>query len=415
MTYDELLKEQKMKFFKLNKMLDGFHHGFSGPDPYWDIPYPIRGKRNKWGRCYACRYKSYTGFGFANRLRASVDTSDGKFEFDFKDIWFDRRTAFAAADDVIAWLGEVIKDPVKANSRLVREFPIDERMGIVPRFVAERYIPDFYSIGKELGKSKSAQFVKIFDSGYFWRKENAQVEGMTANKFFEYCRIAYLASEEKDDHLDHTLTGREMYDRYSDGRYGALLDINPDSTEEFMQWLDGKIPCNRHGGDHPWEIKRGGNTTHIDLYIHRAREYGWYASEEGRKKDDTSTKVIVGLCGHHIGRIVETVKMFLAIRKAGLPIWIDDAESVRNRILALDNVGIIPDSSSLHRGWQEYPSDFRIADVMHFSEFGRMRRFALPFVAWKPLPILLPVSSVMGTKKAVRTAVCTEDERNKAK
>ena len=125
--------------------------------------------------------------------------------------------------------------------------------------------------------------------------------------------------------------------------------------------------------------------------------------------------MIVGLCGHHIGRIVETVKMFLAIRKAGLPIWIDDAESVRNRILALDNVGIIPDSSSLHRGWQEYPSDFRIADVMHFSEFGRMRRFALPFVAWKPLPILLPVSSVMGTKKAVRTAVCTEDERNKAK
>ena len=402
MTYDELLKEQKMKFFKLNKMLDGLNHGFSGPDPYWDIPYPIRGKRNKWGRCYACRYKSHTGFGFANRLRASVDTSDGRFEFDFKDVWFDRRTAFEAADDVIAWLAEIAKDPVKANNRLAKDFPIDERMGVVPRFVAERYITDFYSIGRELGKSKSSQFVRIFDSGYFWRKENAQVEGMTANKFFEYCRIAYLASEEKDDHLDRTLSGREMYDRYSDGRYGALLDIDPDSTEEFMQWLDGKIPCDRHGGDHPWEIKRGGNTTHIDLYVHRAREYGWYASEENRKKDESSTKVIVGLRGHHIGRIVETVKMFLAIRNAGLPIWIDDAESVRNRILALDNVGIIPDSNSLHRGWQEYPSDFQIADVMHFSRFGRMRRFALPFVAWKPLPILLPVSSVAGVKKTVR-------------
>lgn len=403
MTYDELLKEQKMKFFKLNKMLDGLNHGFSGPDPYWDIPYPIRGKRNKWGRCYACRYKSHTGFGFANRLRASVDTSDGKFEFDFKDVWFDRRTAFEAADDVIAWLAEIAKDPVKANNRLAKDFPIDERMGVVPRFVAERYITDFYSIGRELGKSKSSQFVRIFDSGYFWRKENAQVEGMTANKFFEYCRIAYLASEEKDDHLDRTLSGREMYDRYSDGRYGALLDIDPDSTEEFMQWLDGKIPCDRHGGDHPWEIKRGGNTTHIDLYVHRAREYGWYASEEDRRKDESSTKVIVGLRGHHIGRIVETVKMFLAVRNAGLPIWIDDAESVRNRILALDNVGIIPDSSSLHRGWQEYPSDFQIADVMHFSRFGRMRKFALPFVAWKPLPVLLPVSSVPGVKKIVRT------------
>lgn len=29
MTYKELLKEQKMKFFRLNKMLDGVQHGFS--------------------------------------------------------------------------------------------------------------------------------------------------------------------------------------------------------------------------------------------------------------------------------------------------------------------------------------------------------------------------------------------------
>ena len=327
MTYDELLQEQKEKFFKLNKKLDVFRHGFSGPDPYWDIPYPIRGKRNRWGRCYACRYKSHTGFGFANRLRAGVDTANGKFDFDFKDIWFDRKTAFAAVDDVLAWLDEVARDPVKANCRMAKEFPLDERMGIVPRFVAERYIPDFYSIGKELGKTKSEQFVKIFESGYFWRKENAQVEDMTANKFFEYCRIAYLASEEKNDHLDRSLSGREMYDRYSDGRYGALLDIDPDSTEEFMKWLDGKVPCDRHGGDHP--------------------------------------------C---------------------LPIWLDDAESVRNRILALDNIGIIPDSDSLHRGWQEYPSDFKIADVMHFASFGQMRRFALPFVSWKPLPVLVPTT-----------------------
>ena len=68
-----------------------------------------------------------------------------------KDIWFDRKTAFAAVDDVLAWLDEVARDPVKANSRMATEFPLDERMGIVPRFVAERYIPDFYSIGKELG------------------------------------------------------------------------------------------------------------------------------------------------------------------------------------------------------------------------------------------------------------------------
>jgi hypothetical protein len=27
---------------------------------------------------------------------------------------------------------------------------------------------------------------------------------------------------------------------------------------------------------------------------------------------------------------------------------------------------------------------------MHFSCFGRHRRCALPFVSWKPLPVILP-------------------------
>jgi hypothetical protein len=100
--------------------------------------------------------------------------------------------------------------------------------------------------------------------------------------------------------------------------------------------------------------------------------------------------VEVCLSGHHIGRIVETVKMFLALHKAGLPITIGDADSVRNRILSLDNMGLLPESESLHRGWQEFPADFHIADVMHFSDFGRARRQALPFVSWAPMPILLP-------------------------
>ena len=145
-----------------------------------------------------------------------------------------------------------------------------------------------------------------------------------------------------------------------------------------MDWLDHKIPCDRRGGDHPWEIKRGGNTTHIDLYVSRVRDCGWYANEEERKKAVESRKVEVGLRGQHIGRIVETVKMFLALHHAGLPIWICDAESVRNRILGLDHFGIMPDSESLHRGWQSFPADFHIEDVMHLRSFGRARSRRTP-------------------------------------
>lgn len=390
MTYEEEMTEQKAKYAKLAGMLDEIQHGFSGPDFHWDIPYPVSSGKGKWGRMWASRYKGTTGFGFLNGATAHVNPKTGDFGIDLERVWFRRKDALTAPDDVAAWIHQVKKDPAKANRRIALEFPLEERMGVVPRSVVERYVANAYSIGKVLGNAKSKEFVKIFDSGYFWRRENCQTEDMTANRFFEYCRIAYLAAEEKEDHLDRKMSGRDMYDCYSDGRYGALLDIDPDSPQEFMDWLDHKIPCDKRGGDHPWEIKRGGNTTHIDLYVTRERDYGWYANEEERKKAKASTKVEVVLCGQHIGRIVETVKMFLALHRAGLPIWISDPESVRNRILGLDHLGIMPDSESLHRGWQSFPQDFHICDVMHLRDFGRARHAALPFISWKPLPVLMP-------------------------
>ena len=65
-------------------------------------------------------------------------------------------------------------------------------------------------------------------------------------------------------------------------------------------------------------------------------------------------------------------------------------EGIESTEHCLDSMGILPESESLHRGWQEFPSDFHVADVMHFSDFGRFRRQALPFVSWAPLPVLLP-------------------------
>ena len=389
MTYDEEMELQKKKYTELAILLDSFKNGFSGPDPTWDVPYPIRSAKAKWGRCWASRYKGTTYFGFSGRWRAEVNPREGKFDLDREHYWGTWRALTTAPDDVIAWLREVLRDPAKANRRIAVEYPLDERKGIVPRFVAERYIPDLYSISKALGAAKSREFVKIHATGFFHREENAYVENMTANKFFEYCRIAYIAAEEKEDHLDKSLSGREMYKRYADGRCGALLEIDPDSPEQFLAWLDHKVPCDHDLGDHPWEIKRGGNTTHIDLYVYRPHSYNWYKPGD-EKYEKMQRTVEVCLSGHHIGRIVETVKMFLALHKAGLPITIGDADSVRNRILSLDNLGLLPESESLHRGWQEFPADFHIADVMHFSDFGRARRQALPFVSWAPMPILLP-------------------------
>ena len=100
MTYEEEIAAQKRKFFALAKRLDGFWNGFSGPDPKWDVLYPLRSAKGKWGRCYACRYKTTTGFGFANGLRATVDTGENTFDMDMSHIWFNRRAALDSSSSL---------------------------------------------------------------------------------------------------------------------------------------------------------------------------------------------------------------------------------------------------------------------------------------------------------------------------
>ena len=64
------------------------------------------------------------------------------------------------------------------------------------------------------------------------------------------------------------MNAREKYNLMADGRHDGLLDVSPeDDPEAFGRWYR-----ERPRGGHPWEICRGGNTTHISL--RRDREDG---------------------------------------------------------------------------------------------------------------------------------------------
>jgi hypothetical protein len=54
----------------------------------------------------------------------------------------------------------------------------------------------------------------------------------------------------------------------------VLRDIDGDSEQEFADWIEGMHPTKSSGG-HPWEIKRGGNTTQINLGV-----YGPYSFDK---------------------------------------------------------------------------------------------------------------------------------------
>lgn len=246
----------------------------------------------------------------------------------------------------------------------------------MPNALVRELLPDVYQINRVLGKTNSKKFIQLVENNFFHDQKKIIREKMTAKDFFAYCKIAYLASQDKNESIEKHLSGREMYRLYADGRDDGLLSIDPDSQKEFAEWIDGTHPKKTTGG-HPWEIKRGGNTTHIDLTVYRPS----YSIKNSFK---------VELRAAAISRLKETINMFLAIYDAGLPIAIANPEAIRQRLLAQDNIGIVPCYDSLHRANQYFPEHQYVYDVLHLDDLGRYKNRVKPFITWEPLPILKP-------------------------
>ena len=165
---------------------------------------------------------------------------------------------------------------------------------------------------EEFGSLVSAQGGK-WDYDSVSRRSN-----FTANEFFRCCALGYAENEYEGTDL----TPREQYRRHADGRDGGLCEIDPDSPEEFLEWLNSK----EHFGSHPWEVCRGGNSTHVDCMVcHDEKGY------------------LVTITGKSLWRCVEAVKFYLAIRRAGYPVFMHDAELLISRFRETELVGIVPD------------------------------------------------------------------------
>lgn len=83
--------------------------------------------------------------------------------------------------------------------------------------------------------------------------------------------------------------------------------------------------------------------------------------------------------------------MFLALYDAGLPIQIADGDAIRRRLLAQDNIGIVPEYESLHRANQDFTEEQDVHDVMHYDDLGKHKRQIKNFIVWEPLPLLIPL------------------------
>ena len=242
------------------------------------------------------------------------------------------------------------------------------RYGTIPKGVIWKYYPDWYRADTELGKAKTARFAGYVRAGKFHSDHAGHHREMNLALYMKYCKVAYTANFRRfKGYIEKDMSGLGMYERLADGRHEGLIELPLDSSDAFDHWYHSG-----RGGGHPWEVYRGGNTTHIDLGVTKKAK-GW--------------SIFLG--GSSTSRMAEKIRIALALVKEGLPVEIHDAEELRSRLLGMDNLGIIPKFIINHRASQNFEKEDRVFDCAHLHDFSRRNRL-LPFISWKSIDPLRP-------------------------
>ena len=286
-----------------------------------------------------------------------------------------------------AWLLASIKEVVAEledgtyNKKVANELPPELKTGTILR---KHYFDAFPELRQifytNLTDTDITDFICI--AGAETSKEDiGRISAMTADEYFTACAIGYKVNNYKDC----TRSPKEQYKGNADGRDEGLTEIDENSPEAFQKWYHDD---NRHGG-HPWEIFPGGNSTHISLYV-REDEKGFYYV----------------LAGSSESRCVETIRMYVALRKNGIPVLIEDRQKLIDRVTEKEKIGIVPMGVIPRYCHSMFPGE-NIINFMNLpyeqDEIDKM----LPFCVWQPLKqISLKIGII---KNAIRCNLCGDE------
>jgi hypothetical protein len=168
-------------------------------------------------------------------------------------------------ENVKSEIDSFIKDHKKYNAELEANLPKRKRFGKIKRNILWEKIPDFARYDIELGESKVKAFEKLVDE----IDESKCLNNITLNDFLHFCEVCYNSNGYFENERAN-LSPIEKYRAMADGRHGDMLDIEPNSPDAFKAWYKS----GERMGAHPWEICRGGNSTHISLQVADAPN-GW--------------------------------------------------------------------------------------------------------------------------------------------
>ena len=212
---------------------------------------------------------------------------------------------------------------------------------------------------KDISKNEIEEFERLISEQLNKEDVDNKLASITARDFYNACYLGY--SENKYENVEK-YSPKEAYYRYADGRDEGLKDIDISSEEEFNKWYFDK---NKFGG-HPWEVCAGGNSTHIDLGVRHEKEKWYYF-----------------LRGKSFGRSIETIKFYLALRRKGLPVFLENAQEILARILETDKIGIVPDFIIPRYCESSFPQE-NILDFIHLP-YDENKEKMIKDATWQPI------------------------------
>ncbi|GEM_PF-3684874 len=249
-------------------------------------------------------------------------------------------------------IGKVINDVEQYKQSMEKRIPLTERFAKIQRRRLWEALPDIeHFIISEMTPSEIEEFQRIaLNLDRDAVLSQPPLSQFSADDYFHCCALCFDAAGLAHD--DRMLTPGARYQKHADNRHGGLLNIPEKLPDAFMKWL---VSSEWHGA-HPWEIRRGGNSTHISLAA--------FADSGG---------VRLILEGSATSRAAETMKMALALRKNGIQFILQDVNLHLNRAGGKDWIGLYPDSYGLD-GRYFFSRDLDITDYYPWGEYADCRQ-----------------------------------------
>ena len=325
-----------------------------------------------------------------------------------EEAWFE--------DDASIELCNFLLEPVKQSMEMVRSgtynhfveenLPFQHRKGVIQR----KDLWNVYPENKEnIFEGLDEDTYKDFQEFLSTNREDdiSRIKTFTANDFFKACAAGYRAC---GYNLRDAETGKEMspvdlYLRYADGRDEGLTGKGDGLHSETggidfsdpVAWEQWYFDRERYGG-HPWEVCRGGNSTHVDLIVRNDNSVLDYLFLAGKIEEEEfhSRRENAGyyfeVAGSAWNRSVEAVHFFVAIRKMGYPVILREAMAINDRFQGKDLIGIVPNGVIPRYCAEMFPESYgTILDFMNVyqDEFEKLK----DYIEWLPeSPTLLSCS-----------------------